>query len=202
MKRHTRVPTSRRGARRPRKRALETLVTESPERSAGIEPDGQGQTPHGTAGASASQIQTVPSLEVPTLTVPIGPTPTVFTVPPTVYPASSPAVPPVAYPAHPPTVLATAYPTPTPTVPVAPYPVPPPTISPVAPTYILPAVPPAVPTPFYAVAPGVPSPAYTVVPPLVSTPVIPSVPVAIPTHPTDMIATRAQIPALAESVKS
>ncbi|XP_042444080.1 leucine-rich repeat extensin-like protein 5 [Zingiber officinale] len=211
-----RVPMSRHGAGRPHKRALETLVTKSPERSAGIELPNQGQTPHGTTGVSASQILTVPSPKVPTLIVPVGPTPTVFTVPPAVPPAAYPTPPPIVYaaayptpppaapteyPAPPPPVPATTYPAPAPAVPVAPYPVPPPIVPPATPTYIDSAVPPVVSAPAYA-APGVPSSAYPAVPPIALTLVVLPILVSILSHPTDMIATQTQIPALAESVKS
>ncbi|XP_042467191.1 lysine-rich arabinogalactan protein 19-like [Zingiber officinale] len=207
-------------SRQPRKRALESLVTESPEGSSGIEPVGQGQTPHGTVGASGSQIPTVPSPEVLTLTITVGTTPTVFTVLPAValatYPAPPPAMLAVAYPtppsavptaylALPPPMPATAYPAPAPVVlavPVAPYAVPLPTVPPVAPTYIDPAVPPVVPAPTYAATLGVLSPAYPAVLLVVPTPVVLPVPTVIPTHPTDMVMTRAQIPTLIESVKS
>ncbi|XP_042465671.1 extensin-like [Zingiber officinale] len=154
--------------------------------------------------------------EVPTSTIPVGPTPTVFTVPPavppTAYPTPPPAVPVVAYSAPPP-AAPTTYPAPLPlvpaitysapalVVPVTPYPVPPPTVPPATPTYIDPAVPLAVAGPTYA-APGVPSPAYPAVPPIVSAPVVPPVPAAILSHPTDMIVARARIPTFAESVNS
>ncbi|XP_042441374.1 uncharacterized protein LOC122026713 [Zingiber officinale] len=86
---------SRCSAGRPRKRTLESLVAESPKRSTGVEPANQGQTPHGTVGASGFQTPMVS--EVPTLTVPVVPTPMVFTVPPAVplaaYPTPPPAVP-------------------------------------------------------------------------------------------------------------
>ncbi|XP_042415294.1 leucine-rich repeat extensin-like protein 3 [Zingiber officinale] len=209
----------RRGAGRSCKRALESLTTESPERSAGIEPVGQGQTPHGTAGVSCSRILTIPSPELST--------PTVFTVPPAVppstYPAPPPAVPAAAYPAPPPPVPTTCYSAPPPPLPSTAYPAPPSPVSATAyPTpapavflsgtttyrtsshsaYIDPIVPPAVPAPAYAVTPGVPSSAYPAVPLVVPAPVVPSVPAAIPTHLTDMIAARARIPTLVESVKS
>ncbi|XP_042420308.1 cone-rod homeobox protein-like [Zingiber officinale] len=71
-----------------------------------------------------------PSLEAPTSTIPVGPTPTVFTVPPAVPPAT--------------------YPTPPPAVPVTSYPVPPLTVPPAALTYIDPAVSLAVSAPAYA----------------------------------------------------
>ncbi|XP_042467398.1 proline-rich receptor-like protein kinase PERK2 [Zingiber officinale] len=199
----------RHGAGRPRKRALESLATESPKRSFGIEPVGQGQTPHGTAGASGSQILTVPSLEVLTPIVPIETTLTVFTVPPAVppveYPTPPPAVPAAVYHAPPPAVP-TAYPVPSPLVPATAYSTPAPVVPvdpavPVALAYIFPTVPPAVPSPAYATALGVPSPAYPaaqlVVPALVVSPVL----AASSTHSTDIIVARAWIPILVESVK-
>ncbi|XP_042455999.1 uncharacterized protein LOC122040657 [Zingiber officinale] len=82
---------------------------ESPEGSAGIEPISQGQTAHGTAGASGSQTPMVS--EVPTSTIPVVPTLTVFTVPP--------AVPPAVYPTPPPAVPTAAYPIPPPVAPTA-----------------------------------------------------------------------------------
>ncbi|XP_042408270.1 protein TRACHEARY ELEMENT DIFFERENTIATION-RELATED 7A-like [Zingiber officinale] len=143
---------------------LESLAIELPERSAGIEPVSQGQTPHGTAGASGSQIPTVLSPELPS--------PTVSTVPPPVlsatYSAPPPAVPATTYPTPPPpmpstTYLAPAAPvTPGPTiysalaltVLVGPCSVPPPTVPPAAPAHIDPAVPPTVLALAYAAAPG------------------------------------------------
>ncbi|XP_042455346.1 vegetative cell wall protein gp1-like [Zingiber officinale] len=166
----TRVLVSRRGAGRPRKRASESLATESPERSVGIEHVSQGQTPQDTAGASSTRIPTVPSPELPT--------PTVFTVPPAV---------PTAYPAPPPPVPVTAYSTPPPVVPKA-YLVPSPIVPPAAPAYIDPAVPPVVLAPTYVEVPGVPPPAYPTVPLVVPAPVVPPVSAAITTQPTDMIA--------------
>ncbi|XP_042400908.1 actin cytoskeleton-regulatory complex protein PAN1-like [Zingiber officinale] len=108
---------------------LESLATESPVMSAGVEPVGQGQTPHGTTGASGSQTPMVS--EVPTPTVPAIPTPIVFTVPPTVAPAAYPTPPPavpMAYLAPPPVVLAAANPTHALVAPVTP------TVPPAAPT--------------------------------------------------------------------
>ncbi|XP_042456918.1 proline-rich protein 36-like [Zingiber officinale] len=166
------------GAGRPCKRVLESLATESSERSTGIESVSQGQTPHGTVGASGSRIPTVLSPELPTPTVStvalVVPS-AIYSAPPlavpaTTYPAPSPPppVPATAYPAPPPPVLAAAYlalaapVTPVPTaystralaVPVAPYLVPSPTVPPAAPAYIDPAVPPAIPAPAYAAASG------------------------------------------------
>ncbi|XP_042400878.1 neural Wiskott-Aldrich syndrome protein-like [Zingiber officinale] len=131
--------------------ALESLATESLERSARIEPVGQGQTPHGTAGASNSRIPTVPSPELST--------PTVFTIPPAAPPAypAPPLAAPTAYPTPPPPVPAMAYSAPPPAVPTT-YPAPPP-VPPVPPTYIDPTVPPVVPASAYPTAPGVPLPA-------------------------------------------
>ncbi|XP_042406851.1 lysine-rich arabinogalactan protein 19-like [Zingiber officinale] len=110
----------------------------------GVEPAGQGQTPHGTASASGSQTPMVS--EVPTSIVPIVPTPTVFTVPPTVYSAPPP--------------MPTAHPTPALAAVVAPPPVPPPIVPPATPTYVDPTVPTAAPALAYAAAPGMPPPAY------------------------------------------
>ncbi|XP_042386599.1 extensin-like [Zingiber officinale] len=177
----------RRGAGRPFKRPLESLVTESPERSAGIEP------------LPTPTVSTVP-LAVPSATY-SAPPPAVLA---TTYPVPPPPVPATTYPAPaaPVTPMPTAYSAPAPAVPVAPYPVPPPAVPPAAPAYINPAVPPAVPIPAYAAAPGVPPPAYPVVPLVIPALVVPSVPTAIPTHPTDMVTARAQILVLAESMKS
>ncbi|XP_042460205.1 leucine-rich repeat extensin-like protein 2 [Zingiber officinale] len=211
MRRGARAPVSRRGAERPRKRTLESLAAESPETSAGVEPAGQGQTLHGSAGASGSQTPMVS--EVPTLTIPIVPTPTIFTVPPAVplaYPAPTP-VELTTYPVPPPPLL-TAYQAPLPPVPttyvapasaavVVPPPVPPPIKPLTAPTYADPAMPPKTPASFYATAPGIPPPAYAAVPPVIPALVVPSVPAAVPTHLTDIVTTRAWIPALAESMK-
>ncbi|XP_042443906.1 extensin-like [Zingiber officinale] len=212
MRQGTRVPMPRRGAGRPRKRALESLATESPEKSIGIEPISQGQTPHDTAGASGSRIPKVHSPELPA--------PTVSTVPPAVpsatYSTPPPAVPATTYPVPPPPVPAITYPTPAtlvtlapttylapaPAIPVAPYLVPPLTVPPAAPAYIDPVVPPVVPSSAYAAALGVRLPTYLAVPLVVPAPVVPPVPAMIPTHPTDMIAARARIQALAESMKS
>ncbi|XP_042387772.1 uncharacterized protein Rv2082-like [Zingiber officinale] len=121
-------------------------------------------------------------------------------MPAAAYPTPPPAAP-TAYPTPPSPVPATTYPTPAPAIPVIPYPVLPPTVPPAAPTYIDPTVPPAVSAPAYA-APGVPSPAHPAIPPIVSAPMVPPVPTTILSHPTDMIAAQARIPALAESMKS
>ncbi|XP_042401241.1 leucine-rich repeat extensin-like protein 3 [Zingiber officinale] len=176
----------RRGAGRPRKRALESLATESPETSAGVEPAGQGQTSYGTAGASGSQTPMVS--EVTTPTIPAVPTPTIFTVPPTVplaYPAPPPPMP-TAYQA-PLSPVPTAYVAPAPAAVVAPHPVPPPTVPPAAPTYADLAVPPMAPASVYAAAPGMPPPAYITVPPVIPARVVLPVPAAIPTHLTDIV---------------
>ncbi|XP_042437051.1 histidinol dehydrogenase, chloroplastic-like [Zingiber officinale] len=121
----TRVPVPRHGVGRPRKRALVSLATESSERSIGIELVAQGQIPHGTTGASGSQMPTVPSSEVPTSAIPVAPTLAASTVPPTippvVYPAPPPTVP-IVYPAPSTLVPITAYSAPAPAVPVVPYP--------------------------------------------------------------------------------
>ncbi|XP_042437178.1 leucine-rich repeat extensin-like protein 3 [Zingiber officinale] len=208
MRRSTCVPVPRCRAGRPRKRALESLATESLERFAGIEPVSQGHTPHGTAGASGSRIPTVLSPELPT--------PTVFTVPPTIPPetylAPPPAVSATAYPTPPPP-MPTAYPTSQPPVPATAYsvlvpevpvtpPVPPPTVPPTPTAYINLVVQPVVPIPAYAATPGVPSPAYPAVPLVVPALVVSSIPAVIPAQPTDLIVARARISALAESVKS
>ncbi|XP_042410264.1 extensin-like [Zingiber officinale] len=140
-----RASVSRRGVGRLRKRTLESLATESPETFTRVELVGQGQS-QDTAGASGSQ--TLMVSEVPTLTVPVGPTPTVFTVPlavpPAAYSAPPPAVP-TAYSTPLPPVpttyqtplppVPTAFAAPTPATTVAPPPVPPPTVPPAAPTY-------------------------------------------------------------------
>ncbi|XP_042441238.1 leucine-rich repeat extensin-like protein 3 [Zingiber officinale] len=212
IRRGTCVPIPRRGEGRPCKRALESLATESPKRSIGIEAVNQGQTSHDTAGASGARILTVHSPKLPT--------PTVSTVPPAVpsatYSAPPPAVPVTTYltppppvpattylaPATPVTLVPTTYSAPTPAVPVAPYLVPPPTVPPAAPAYIDPAVPPVVPALAYATAPWVPPSTYPAVPLVVPAPVVPPVLAAIPIHPTDMVAARARIQALAESMKS
>ncbi|XP_042460181.1 proline-rich protein 36-like [Zingiber officinale] len=211
MRQSTR-PVPRRGAGRPSKRALESQATKSPERSAGFEPFSQGQTPHGTTGALGSRILTVLSLELPTPTVstvpPVVPSATYSTPPPavpsTTYLAPPPPVPATAYPAPatPVTLVPTTYSAPTPVVPVAPYLIPPSTIPPVAPVYIDPTMPPAVPAPTYAAAPGVPPPAYPAVPLVVPALMVPPITAAISTHPTNMVAARGRIPALAESMKS
>ncbi|XP_042432853.1 vegetative cell wall protein gp1-like [Zingiber officinale] len=202
MRRGTRASVLRRGAGRPRKRTLESLVAESPEMPTGVEPVGQGQT-QDTAGASGSQTPMAP-LEVLTSTVPAVPTPTVVMVPPAV-PRTHP-VPPTSTYGVPGTIASGAYCSPdththtssnscsisgaTPTVPL------------VAPTNADPAVPPATPAPTYAVAPGVLPSVYLVVLPIAPAPFVPPVPAAAPTHLTDIVAARARIPALAESMKS
>ncbi|XP_042387464.1 extensin-like [Zingiber officinale] len=208
MRAGARAPVPRRGAGRPRRRTLESLVAESPETSTEVELASQGQTPYGTAAVSGSQTPIVS--EVPTPTVP---TPTVFTVPPTVplaYPIPPPPVPmeyqappppvPIAYQAPPP-LLPTAYAAPAPAAAVAPPPVPPPTVPPATPTYADPAVPPMTLAPVYAAAPGMPLPAYAAVPPVILALVVLPVPAAVPTHLTDIVAARARIPTLAESMK-
>ncbi|XP_042419215.1 extensin-like [Zingiber officinale] len=213
MRRGARAPVPRRGAGRSRKRTLESLTAESPETSTGVESVGQEQTLYGVAGASGSQTPMTP-LEVPTLVAPVIPTPTVFTVQPTepptyptptpveltTYPVPPPPVP-MAYQEPPPSVP-TAHPTPAPAAAVALHPVPPPTVPPVAPTYTDPAVPPVAPAPAYATAPGIPPPAYPAIPPVVPALVVSPVLAVVPTHHTDIVAARARIPVLAESMKS
>ncbi|XP_042415284.1 wiskott-Aldrich syndrome protein family member 2-like [Zingiber officinale] len=119
---------------------------------------------------------------------------------------------PLAYPTPPPPVpttyqaplpsVPTAFAAPTPVAAVAPPPVPPPTVPPVAPTYADPAVPQMTPATVYTVAPGMPPPVYAAVPLVIPTPVVPPVSAAVPTHLTDIVAARARIPDLVESMKS
>ncbi|XP_042432653.1 calphotin-like [Zingiber officinale] len=197
----TRIPVPRRG--RPRKRAIDSPETESPERSAVVKPVRQGQTPQGIVGTSDYQILTVPTSKVPTSTVP----PMVAS---SAYPASPPSALSVAYLALPLAMFATAYSVPQIPMPVTTYssPVPAvlvvsypvlPTVPLVAPTYVYSIVPPAIPTPVYAATSGIPLPTYPAVPPIGSAPVVLPSSISIPT---DMVVARARIPALAESVKS
>ncbi|XP_042411727.1 proline-rich receptor-like protein kinase PERK2 [Zingiber officinale] len=181
MKRNTRVPTPRCGARLPRKVVLTSLAMELLESSARIEPVAQEQIPHGTTSASGSQMLMVPSSEVPTSVVPFGPTLPASTVPP--------AVPLAVYLAPPPTVP-TAFPAPLPPASATTYSAPAPVV-PVAPAYTLHAVPLVVLAPAY--------PAVTLVIPAL---VVPSVPAMSSAHPIDIIAARTWIPTLAESVKN
>ena len=137
-------------------------------------------------------------------------TPTVFMVPsgvPLAYPTFAPEQP-TTYSAPPPPGP-TVYPTPVAPVPpvptvaaAAPYPVPLPTVPPAATTFVNQSVPPTAYAPVYTAASGVPPPVYSAVPPVVSAPVFPPVPAAVPTQLTDIVAARARIPALAESMKT
>ncbi|XP_042417922.1 calphotin-like [Zingiber officinale] len=176
---HTRILIMRRG--RPRKRAIDSPETESLERSTGVEPVCQEQTPQGIVSTSGYQTLMVPTSEVPVSIVPPVVPPSVYSTPPpsavpAVYPATSLAVPATIYLAPQIPVSVTTYSAPVPAVLVAPYPVAS-TVSSVAPTYV-----------------------YSVVPPSVLP--IGSTPVVLPsssTIPTDIVAVHAWILALAES---
>ncbi|XP_042405072.1 homeobox protein ESX1-like [Zingiber officinale] len=157
-------------------------------------------------------------LDVPTSAVRTVSTPTVFTVQlgvlpayptlapaqPTAYPAPQPPGPTVyPTPVAPVPPLPTLYPAvPAPAIPVAPHPVPLPTVHPAATTYVDPTVPPMAYAPVYAAALGVPLLVYPAVPPIASVPVFPPVQATVLTHLIGIIAARARIPALAESMKS
>ena len=85
---HTRVPILRRG--HPRKRPIDSLEIESPERSARVELVRQGQTRQDIICTSDYKTPIVPTSEVHTSTIP-------RVVSPSVYPAPPPVVPTTTY---------------------------------------------------------------------------------------------------------
>ncbi|XP_042406005.1 protein TRACHEARY ELEMENT DIFFERENTIATION-RELATED 7A-like [Zingiber officinale] len=175
---------------------------ELPEIPTRVEPVSQGPT-QDTAGASGSQTP-MASLEVPTHTLYTVP-PVANPIPPLAEAAEYPAPPPLGptvypEPAAPAPPVPIVYPAPAPAVSVAQFLVPPPTVPPAATTHIDPAVPLVVHTPAYGATPGVPPPVYLVVLPVPPALGISPVPVTIPTHLTDIVATQARISALAELI--
>ncbi|XP_042421780.1 uncharacterized protein LOC122009620 [Zingiber officinale] len=134
---HICIPVPRRD--RPRKRAIDSPETESPERSAGVESVRQGQTPQGIVSASGYQTLTVPTSKVPISTVPT-------VVLSSAYPTPPPSAVSAVYPTPPLAVSAIAYSVPQIPVPTTTYSTPVPAVPPIGPAPVVPSVPAAVPT--------------------------------------------------------
>ncbi|XP_074557053.1 uncharacterized protein LOC141813046 [Curcuma longa] len=190
MTRGKRDTVQKRGVGRPRKKTLESLMTEPREGSTEVEPVTQGQSSRGVTGALGSQSPGVstsnPAADpaIPPAANPIAPD-----VPPPVVCTVPQGVPPSAVPMGYQTAPAVAYSIPPSTVPATVYPAPPsavPTAYQAAAAAVHPAIPPIDPVAAYPTPPQVvPATAYQAPPPA-ATPVAPAyihptVPPAVPT---------------------